>query len=130
VGAGNCYLTENVQDRDVDWGPTTLISPMLDLSGRSDPVLRYARWWANDDQDDDPFDVEISNDNGATWVLLERVTNIEPGWVEQAFYIKAAIDPLPLTSEMRIRFSAVDNPNNSIDEGGVDAVEVFDIECP
>jgi hypothetical protein len=30
---------------------------------------------------------------------------------------------------MVLRFSATDYPNNSIDEGGVDAVRVFDVVC-
>jgi hypothetical protein len=126
-GSGNCYLTANQEgDSDVDGGPTFLISPTLDLSGTGDPMLRYARWWANDDQDGDPLDVEISNDDGGSWTLIERVTNIPPGWVERTVYISDFITP---TSLMKIRFSAMDNPNNSKDEGGVDAVRVFDIQC-
>jgi len=34
-----------------------------------------------------------------------------------------------LTSQVRVRFSVTDNPNNSIDEAGIDAVEVFDLAC-
>jgi hypothetical protein len=44
-------------------------------------------------------------------------------------YIASAIDPLPLTSQMKVRISVVDNPNDSKDEGGIDAVEVFDVFC-
>jgi hypothetical protein len=28
-----------------------------------------------------------------------------------------------------VRFTAVDNPNNSLTEAGVDAVEIFDVQC-
>ncbi|NIM50990.1 MAG: hypothetical protein GTN78_17880, partial [Gemmatimonadales bacterium] len=69
-GSGYCYVTENTHHGDVDGGPTRLISPTIDLSTATNPVLRYARWWANDDQDGDPFDVEISNDDGGTWYLI------------------------------------------------------------
>ena len=127
-GSGRCYLTANrAGNSDVDGGPTWLISPTLDLSGTTNPVLRYARWWANDDQDGDPFDVEISNDDGGSWVLIENVINIEPGWVERSIYIADYLTP---TATMKVRFSAADVPNNSKDEGGVDAVEVFDVTCP
>ncbi len=134
-GSGQCYLTENIWKRDVDWGPTHLISPTIDLSTTTDPVLRYARWWFNDDQDADPMDVEISNDNGGTWFTIETVTNIPPGWVEQTVYITDYITPL--TSQMKIRFSVIDGTypdpppdnNNSKDEGGIDAFEVFEVEC-
>ena len=131
VGQVGCIVQVGVAgDRhaDVDGGPTRLISPTLDLSTVSAPVLRYARWWANDDQDGDPFDVEISNDNGDTWVLIESVTNIDPGWGERMVYITDYITLL--TDVMTIRFSVMDNPNNSKDEGGIDAVEVFNIQCP
>ena len=122
-GSGQCYLTANRPgNSDVDGGPTYLISPTLDLSQTSDPILSYARWWFNDEQDGDPFDVEISNDDGGSWTLIERVTNIPPGWVERTLHINDYITP---TSQMKIRFSAMDNPNNSIDEGGIDAFSVI-----
>ena len=60
--------------------------------------------------------------------MIESVANIDPGWVEQAVYITDYITPL--TDVMKIRFSAMDNPNDSKDEGGIDAVEVFNIQCP
>ena len=129
-GSGQCYLTGNwAGNSDVDGGPTRLISPTMDLSTAVDPILRYARWWANDDQDGDPMDIEISNDNGASWVTVETVANVPPTWVERTVYIAEVIDPLPLTSQMKVRISAMDVPNNSKDEGGFDAFEVFDVQC-
>jgi hypothetical protein len=126
-GSGQCYLTANrAGNSDVDGGPTLLISPTLDMSGMNDPVLRYARWWSNDDQDGDPFDVDVSNDDGANWVRIERVANIPPGWVYQEVHL---VDFIILSDQMRIRFSAIDNPNNSVNEGGVDAVTIFDVVC-
>jgi hypothetical protein len=126
-GSGTCYVTENVYRADVDGGPTRLISPTIDLDGWTNPVLRYARWWANDDQDGDPMDVEISNDDGGTWYPVETVTNIPPGWVDRSVYITDYVTPL--TSLMKVRFSVMDNPNNSKDEGGIDAFEVFEVQC-
>jgi len=126
-GSGQCYVTENVFERDVDHGPTMLISPTFDLSTTTNPVLRYARWWANDDQDGDPMDVEISNDDGVTWYPIETVTNVPGEWFYKAFYITGYVTPL--TDQMKVRFSAIDEPNNSKDEGGIDAVEIFDIQC-
>ncbi|UCF35065.1 MAG: hypothetical protein JSV78_07105 [Phycisphaerales bacterium] len=126
-GSGSCYLTGNyLGNSDVDGGPTMLISPMVDLAGTTNPVLRYARWWANDDQDSDPFDVEVSNDGGSTWVLVEHVVNIPPGWVQSAAYVA---DFVSLTAQVKVRFSCADVPNNSKDEGGVDAVQVFELVC-
>jgi len=126
-GSGNCYLTENGYMRDLDGGPTMLISPLLDLSGAADPVLGYARWFMNDDHDADRLDVEISNDGGGSWVLIESVPHTE-GWVERTARILDYLDA-PLSSEVVVRFNATDNPNNSKTEGAIDAVEIFDISC-
>ncbi|HVP12253.1 MAG TPA: hypothetical protein VMV94_13830 [Phycisphaerae bacterium] len=130
-GSGYCYVTQNNTsttscNTDVDGGPTRLISPLLNMAGLTNPVLRYARWWYNDDLDSDPFDVEVSNDNGATWTMIEHVVNLSGGWVPRTVYLK---DYITLTSQMKIRFSATDQPNNSLDEAGVDAVKIFDVHC-
>jgi len=129
-GSGQCYLTENLLgNSDVDLGPTRLISPTFDLSEATDPILRFAYWWWNDDQDGDPMEVEISNDDGATWIPVQTIANVPPEWFQQEIHIASAIDPEPLTALMKVRFSVMDDPNNSKDEGGIDAVEVFEVDC-
>jgi hypothetical protein len=116
-GSGQCYLTANRPgNSDVDGGPTRLISPLLDLSDTTDPMLGYARWWTNDDQDGDVLEVEISNDGGGSWILVESVIDTV-GWVKPTIRISDFIAP---TDQMQLRFSAADNPSNSIDEGAVD----------
>ncbi|MEE8169067.1 MAG: hypothetical protein V3T70_00835, partial [Phycisphaerae bacterium] len=110
---------------DVDGGPTRLISPVLDLSGAVNPMLSYARWFYNDDNDADRMDVELSDDDGMSWVLVESVPPAS-GWVEQTVQITSFVS---LTATVRVRFSATDNPNNSLTEGGVDAVRVHDFFC-
>jgi len=126
-GSGQCYLTGNRPgNSDVDGGPTSLVSPTFDLRGMANVTLRYARWWANDDLDSDPFDVEVSNDGGVSWVRVERVVNIQPGWVERTVRLN---DYISMTSMVVLRFSAMDRPNNSVDEAGVDAVLITDFTC-
>ncbi len=129
-GSGQCFLTGNAPgDSDVDGGPTRLISPTMDVSGVNDPLLSYARWFANDDYDLDRLEVEISDDDGATWVLLESVATVEgesPVWIEVEFRVVEYVD---LTSQIRARFSVADNPNNSKIEAGIDAVKVYDLSC-
>jgi len=129
-GSGQCYLTGNAPgNSDVDGGPTRLISPTVDVSGVNNPLLRYARWLANDDYDYDRLDVEISDDDGASWVLIESVVSVEdetPAWVEVEFPVADYVD---LTSQIKIRFSVEDNPNNSKTEAGIDAVNIYDLSC-
>ena len=127
--SGQCYLTENAPgNSDVDGGPTRLISPTLNLSGTSDPVLQYARWFSCDDglpPAQDFLEVEVSNDAGASWNLIENVASAE-GWVERTLYLADYVSP---TDQVRVRFSVMDNPNDSVTEAAIDAIEVFDLSC-
>ncbi len=125
-GSGRCYLTGNaLGDSDVDGGPTRLSSPMFDLSAQPDALLRYARWFSNDDGDIDRLDVDISNNNGSTWTLVESVPGAQ-GWVQKQVRIADFVTP---TSQMRFRFSATDNPNNSVTEAGLDAFSLHTLVC-
>ncbi len=129
-GSGQCYLTENVPppscNTDVDGGPTYLSSPTLDLSAVDDPVVELAYWWRNDDQDGDPLNIEVSNDNGMNWTLIETIADQPEEWLVWSAHLA---DYVALTSEVKIRISVMDNPNDSVDEGAIDAVEVFDVQC-
>ena len=129
-GSGKCYLTANrAGNSDVDWGPTWLISPALDMSSMHDPLLSFAYWWSNDDWDGDQLTIELSDDDGATWTLVHEYTLLlgqPPAWKQDAVHIA---DYVSLTATVRVRFAANDTPNNSIDEGAIDAVSIIDIAC-
>jgi len=89
--------------------------------------LRFAYWWRNDNQDGDPYVAEVSNDNGTSWTTLDTIVNQPAGWQIAEYYIA---DYVALTSAMKFRFSVADTPDNSIDEGALDAVLIFDLVCP
>jgi hypothetical protein len=115
-GSGKCYLTDNVDgNSDVDGGPTILTSPKFDLSS-GDAEISYTRWHYNDDNND-WFTVEISNDDGNTWKEVEKVMHTD-GWNTVDFKVSDKITP---TGQMRTRFSAIDQPNDSVTEAGLDA---------
>ncbi len=124
-GSGQCWVTGNAPNEDVDGGPTRLISAAYDLSGAPEAVISYARWFTNDDNDADRLTVEVSDDDGASWTLVESVPNTF-GWVEAQF---AVADFVATTSTVRVRFSATDNPNNSVTEAAIDALRVFTFIC-
>ena len=124
-GSGQCWVTGNATDEDVDGGPTRLISAAYDLSGAPEAVISYARWFTNDDNDADRLTVEVSADDGASWTLVESVPNTM-GWVETQFTVADFVTP---TSTVRVRFSATDNPNNSITEAAIDALRIFTYIC-
>ncbi len=134
-GSGACWLTGNAAgESDVDGGPTRLLSPAWNLANTSAPVLSYARWFSHvnasppppPELDIDSLDVELSNNNGASWVLVESVSASSAGWVLRTIRIADYLTP---TSQMRLRFSVRDNPDNSTTEAAIDAVTLTDYAC-
>ncbi len=131
-GSGNCYLTGNTDgDSDVDDGTTYLTSPLFDLSS-GDARIHYARWYSNDygsAPNADEMYVDISNNNGGTWVLVETIGPIEQasgGWYENSFLVS---DFTTLTDQMRLRFSASDLGSGSVVEAALDDVVVTVYAC-
>ncbi len=125
-GSGQCYLTGNCAgDCDLDGGPTRLISPTLDLSDGQVYQVGYARWFYNDNRDVDRLTVQVSNNNGASWVTVEDVPHTD-GWVYQTFCVSDYVTP---TAQVKVRFNATDNPSNSITEAGLDAFTVAALVC-
>ena len=125
-GSGNCFLTDNVVgNSDVDDGPTRLVSPTFDLSVGDEFEVSYARWFTNDDNDIDSMLVEISANNGANWTSVETVKNAG-GWVQTSFLVGDFIAP---TNQVKLRFSVVDNPNDSVTEAGLDAFRIERRTC-
>jgi hypothetical protein len=129
-----CYFTGqgsvngSVGEADVDGGPTYLISPVINLAG-SDALIEYYRWFYNGTTLNDSFWVEVSNNNGATWVRVETVnfTGAENRWVQRSFRVGDYVTP---TAQVRVRFGTSDSPNDSIVEAGVDHFVVRRIVCP
>lgn len=129
-GAGAlCWVTGNgtggVNAFDVDRGRTTLTSPRLDATGVANPILEYYRWYYNrviTEPDTDPWRVMLSNDDGATWVLLENTTYSEGRWTR--FLVRIG-DVLTPTSQMRLRFQARDTLFNTTVEAAVDDVRLM-----
>ena len=94
-GSGQCYVTDNSAangcNSDVDGGATTLVSPVLDASVDGAAVA-YSRWFDNtagSAPGEDVMTVEISDDGGSSWQLLETVGPTGPdaagGWFQREF---------------------------------------------
>jgi len=121
-------------ENDVDGGATTLITPALDLTTLSDPTISYWRWYSNDTgnaPNQDIFVIDISDDDGATWVNVETVGPSGPetsgGWFYHEFRVA---DFVALTGTVRVRFIASDDGAGSIVEAAVDDFQVVDTGCP
>ncbi len=113
TGSGDALLNYNVH------GLTTLTSPRFSAMGLDNLELSYRRWFANvGGAQDDRLDVQISNDDGATWRSLERIPN-RNHWEKVHFELE---NVLPLTDRMRLRFIAQDAMNDDITEACIDEI--------
>ncbi|MFO0829265.1 MAG: hypothetical protein U0572_14095 [Phycisphaerales bacterium] len=114
---------------DVDGGATTLTSPSFDATGFDAVEVSYWRWYSNDqgaNPNTDIMPVQISNNNGASWVALESVSTNAHAWTFKSFSINGIIAP---TSTMKLRWVARDTGAASIVEAGVDDVVVRGFVC-
>jgi C1A family cysteine protease len=113
---------------DVDGGKTTLTSPTIDLAGKDAAVLTYWRWYASETgsaPNDDDFVVDVSNNNGSTWVNLETLTYADRVWRKMEFNLENYI---ALTGQMKVRFIAQDTGSGSIVEAAVDDFSIVACE--
>jgi hypothetical protein len=125
-GSGNCWVTDNRSGNyDVDGGPTRLTTTTYDLSGLAEADLSYARWIEYTNGTPDPLVVEVSNDNGATWALVESATTTA-GWTLKTFHLSNCT---ALTSQMQFRFTANDTPSDSVTEAALDAFKIIGYRC-
>jgi choice-of-anchor B domain-containing protein len=133
-----CWVTQQgvagggVGDADVDGGATSLRSPVLDASGLNDPHISYWRWYSNN-QGANPgtqtMTVDISNNGGSSWTLLETVgptgNDAVGGWIQHDARIADFVTP---TNNMRLRFRASDLIG-AIVEAAVDDLQILDFDC-
>jgi hypothetical protein len=130
-GTPFCYFTGQGTnggsdgEADVDGGPVTLTSPNMNFSA-GDGLIRYSRWFFNDDADGDTLQVQISGNGGTNWTTVETVEDKAGGWIRRAIRVSDYVVP---SASVRLRFLAVDNPNNSVTEAAVDEVVAELFSC-
>jgi hypothetical protein len=127
-GSGHCFVTGNEQGHDVDGGSVSLVSPPIEVPGPG-AELRYWRWFTTSSIAlEDQFVVEVSIDDGATWLPVETYTSNGVGWIHRAFMLDdiPGFEPTP---HLRVRFTASDVGYSSAVEAGVDGVEVRTVQC-
>ncbi|MBL9141844.1 MAG: hypothetical protein JNK53_08260, partial [Phycisphaerae bacterium] len=130
-----CWVTGNAAPgaalgaNDVDGGVTTLISPAFDLASFDVIYVSYWRWYSNNTggaPNEDVMPIEVSNNNGVSWVTLETVSENANAWVFKRFLLN---DYITLTSQVRIRFRAQDLGTGSLVEAAIDDFALSAAEC-
>lgn len=131
-GFSQCFVTMNgvaggtATATDVDGGPTSLISPSINLAGK-DAVIGYDRWFYSN-SGLRSLNIAVSGD-GTTWVTVENVVaaiGVTNAWVSRSFRVSDFITP---TSTVQVRFQASDVPNSFLIEAAIDHFTVTDFVC-
>lgn len=134
-----CWYTGNASgpnaalgENDVDGGSTILISDPMNLTSYTNPAFTYWRWYSNNsgaNPSADWWQVQISNNNGASWVKVEDTKTSDRSWRRKAFRVE---EYLPLTASMRLRFIASDSirpgvtlNGGSLVEGALDDIQLW-----
>lgn len=132
-----CWFTGNgsgpnaaAGENDVDAGSTILISDPMNLTSYTNPAFTYWRWYTNNsgaNPSADWWQVQISNNNGASWVKVEDTKSSDKSWRRKAFRVE---EYLPLTANMRLRFIASDSlrPGVSVNGGSLVEAALDDIQ--
>ena len=110
---------------DVNNGRTTLTSPLMDLSTYIDPLIVFDLWSIHFEREEilDTLIVELSNNDGNSWVSAYREIKGTSGWKRHVIFIR---DHLFLSNQMRVRFRASDSLGNILVVAGMDNFDVID----
>jgi choice-of-anchor B domain-containing protein len=129
AGTGWCFVTGNgpvgapYTAYDVDVGKTTLTTPPLDLSGMTEPMLSWQRWYhMNTPGEPDSLVIQISGD-GSSWVTMISTHESHAHWHLDVVRVKDYITP---TATVRVRFIAQDQTTEGTVEAGVDDFAAYD----
>jgi len=120
TGNGELSGRKDENNNDVDGGAVILLSPPFGRLHMLSMTLDYDRWYYDVDSGN-TLRVEVSNDGGQSWTLLEQLIYDDGGWVHKTFDLFALLPP---TDDMRLRFRADDDFADDPVEAAVDEVHV------
>jgi subtilisin family serine protease len=130
-----CFVTGNgnpgddADTQDVDDGCTTLKTPVFDLTGIDRAIVKYWYWYCEAGYSlDDDFVVEVSNNNGGSWVELNRTVDKANSWNQVSVELNTLESgAFELTDEVVFRFLACDLNESGLVEAAIDdfSIETF-----
>ncbi len=133
-GSGSAYLTQNqIGNTDVDGGSVRLTSPAFDMSADGQYTIEYLYYLRlTNSGAEDGLLVEVSSNglNGPWTTVIDHTTDGGLSWrsheISQSDLAGLGV---PLTNNMRMRFTARDSDPQSIVEAGVDGFSVSALGC-
>ncbi len=118
---------------DIDMGLSRLTSAPYSLAGMLEPKLRYYVWYqawnfnftpAIPVTEGDDLVVEASDDGGASWVEVDRVTGQARVWERRDVPLAGKVSG----DSVLFRFTAQDNPpEQNVTEVGIDDVQLYSL---
>ena len=126
-----CYMTGNgggqAGNDDVDNGVVRLVSPVMDLTAFTDPILTYYLWFINTGgggNSGPPNDnIQVIVSNGTAEVAVETVSFSNANWRDQSVITLA--DAIEITDNMQVIFETSDMQGTGhLVEAAVDVFEV------
>lgn len=126
-----CFVTGNLGgdpfDDDVDQGKTTLHSPVMDLSGYTNPWLIFDYWFLTVTNTGgtgfkDSLQIHVSNGTDMQRVWFKRDLQ-QPVWVTDTVQLASFIT---VTNQMQLHISCSDILFDQIIEAGIDRVRIED----
>lgn len=129
-GTGQCLVTGNASSpsssvgvEDVDNGTTTVLSPVFDITGFTQPIMEYYRWFGNDvgnNPGNDLWEVHIKDENVGNWRAVDRTYASDYSWRRRIFKVR---EFLPTSNKVQVRIIASDKVINNLPQNGQSTVE-------
>jgi len=95
----------------------------MDFSGGDAEISCWVYFYHSSNGQFQPMEVHLSDDSGATWVLADTISHLGE-WTHKSYLVSQFVTP---NANVRIRFKANDNPNDSVVEALVDDISVVRI---
>lgn len=127
-----CYVSEintslSPNEGDIDGGPIMLVSPVMDLTGVTEPYIHYERWFYNNfgpGNVDDTLYISVSN--GTDNIVIDKVGQDIPNfgkWVSKTIKLS---DYITITPFMQFSFITGDLFDGNITEAALDHFYILD----
>ncbi|RYZ53268.1 MAG: T9SS type A sorting domain-containing protein [Sphingobacteriales bacterium] len=135
---GRCLVTGNsssanlpVGSADVDNGKTSVITQEFDLTGMTEPVLEYFRWYSNDmgsNPGEDTWIVQAKNVLSSNWSFIENTKKADATWRRRILAVRKTAG-LTTADKIMLQFVANDaGAGGSIIEAAVDDIFIYDLK--